>query len=95
MRVKELCFDQLLAFCGLVTELLSILKISPKRVSLQTTAVALSWCLFALTNNPEVQERARNEIRDVLSSLGDDEDITVEHVDQMEYVAAVCKETLR
>ncbi len=65
------------------------------RVFSQTTAVALSWCLFALTNHPELQERAREEILSVLSGHHDDEDVTLEQVERMEFVAAVCKETLR
>ena len=64
-------------------------------VSFQTTAVALSWCLFALTNDVAIQERARDEVLSVLSSHPDDEDVTLEDVDKMEYITAICKETLR
>ena len=64
-------------------------------VPFQTTAVALSWCLFALTNDVAVQELARDEVLSVLSSHPDDEDVTLEDVDKMEYITAICKETLR
>ena len=61
----------------------------------QTTAVALSWCMHALSHDQSIQERARDEVLSVLSSHPDGEDITLDDVDRMEYIAAVCKETLR
>ena len=61
----------------------------------QTTAVALSWCLFTLSNDQSVQERAREEVLSVLTSHPEGEDITLDNVDRMEYITAVCKETLR
>ena len=48
-----------------------------------------------MTNDVTIQERARDEVLSVLSSHADDEDITLEDVDKMEYITAVCKETLR
>ena len=59
---------------------------------LQTTSLAVSWCLHALSQNNEVQEKARQEI---LSVLSESDDISFEDMERMEYVAAVCKEALR
>ena len=58
----------------------------------QTTSLAVSWCLHALSQNPKVQDKARQEIFSVLS---DNDVISFEDMEKMEYVAAVCKEALR
>jgi cytochrome P450 len=60
-----------------------------------TTANALSFALYYLAENPEIQQRAREE---AISVLGDNhEDIipTVEDTKQMEYINQIMKETLR
>lgn len=59
----------------------------------ETTANSLSWTLYELSRNPEVQRKLRDEvnaIRAVINSRGDSEP-TVSDLDSMEYMAAVMK----
>ncbi len=57
----------------------------------ETTASALTWCFFILSQQPELRERVRSEIETVTQSG----DITFEHVKQMRLTRAVFRETLR
>ncbi|KAJ3268957.1 Protein kinase alk2 [Terramyces sp. JEL0728] len=57
-----------------------------------TTAQALSWCLFCLHQNPKVKEQVFKEIDE---SLGDDLIPKYEQIKKMKYINAVFKETLR
>ena len=52
----------------------------------------MSWCLLTLASNQEVQEKARREI---LDQLQEDEPLTFENLEKLEYCGRVIKETLR
>ncbi len=56
----------------------------------ETTALALSWSLYLLAFDPEAQERARDEVRAVLSGPP-----TAEDVARLPFVRAVVDEALR
>ncbi|KAK7488462.1 hypothetical protein BaRGS_00020247 [Batillaria attramentaria] len=60
--------------------------------AVETTSNALLWCLYCLAKNPEVQERLRREVNDVLVPEGT---ITSETLADLPYVKAVLKETFR
>ena len=62
---------------------------------------ALSWSIYRLCCHREVQQKAREEILQVLGSSGDDKPMvnaqgwpTFEALQQMKYVEAVCMEVL-
>ncbi|GFT66227.1 cytochrome P450 4V2 [Trichonephila clavipes] len=59
-----------------------------------TTAMALSWALYCLGQNPEIQQRVQEELDDI---FGDDIDrnIVREDLTKMKYLECVIKETLR
>lgn len=61
----------------------------------ETTGVATSLGLYLLSENPEVQTRLREEIREMLPSpsLGSPVDATL--VESLPYLTAVCNEVLR
>lgn len=52
----------------------------------------MSWCLLNLASNPEIQEKARQE---VLAELPDDEPLTFESLEKLSFCGNVIKETLR
>ncbi|KAI0329990.1 cytochrome P450 [Cubamyces sp. BRFM 1775] len=56
----------------------------------ETTSVATTWCLFALTQAPEVQRKLRDE----LLTLGA-EAPTMDELNSLPYLDAVVRETLR
>jgi cytochrome P450 len=57
----------------------------------ETSASALSWCLWLLTQDPASQARARQEVDDVLNG----QPPQFEQLRHLEFVRAVFKETLR
>ena len=57
-----------------------------------TTAQAMSWCLFLLMTCSRVQEKVRSEICQV---LGDGGDLDYEKLSRFQYLEAVLKESLR
>lgn len=59
----------------------------------ETSAGTISSALFLLGNNPEKQENLFNEVSSVLSSH--DDEITMDHINQMPYLDLVLKETMR
>jgi len=61
----------------------------------ETTATAMTWGVYMLCLNPEIQTRLRKEIREKLPSLEEEIDITSQQVDHMPYLNAVCNEVLR
>ena len=56
----------------------------------ETTASATAWCLFALTQHPEVQNKLREELRSA-----DIERPTMDDLLALPYLDAVVRETLR
>ncbi|KIM28538.1 hypothetical protein M408DRAFT_16272 [Serendipita vermifera MAFF 305830] len=59
----------------------------------ETTSNATSWCLFALSQRPDVQSRLRNEL---FAAFPDDNvEITVESINALPYLEAVVRETMR
>ncbi|KAF6240903.1 hypothetical protein HO173_000695 [Letharia columbiana] len=57
-----------------------------------TTACLLSWTFFLLVRHTSALDRLRNEIRSV---MGDDQELTRNHVQKMSYLKCVLNETLR
>lgn len=60
--------------------------------AIETTLWSIEWALAEVVNHPAVQTKVRGEIKDV---LGDDEPITESNIQQLPYLQAVIKETLR
>jgi cytochrome P450 len=58
---------------------------------LETTAITLAWSMYLLSKNPEVAERLRAELDEVLGGRPP----TAEDVGRLEYTTMVLKETLR
>ena len=56
----------------------------------ETTSVATTWCLFALTQDPEVQKKLRNELFTL-----DTETPSMDELNGLPYLDAVVRETLR
>ncbi|KAL9131670.1 MAG: hypothetical protein Q9217_000481 [Psora testacea] len=61
----------------------------------ETTASALTWTIYLLCHNPEVQSRLREEIRASLPSIASDQQITSQTIENCAYLHAVCSESLR
>ena len=57
-----------------------------------TTSTTLSVVVFGLIHHPEVQEKLRQEIEDV---IGDSEEITGDHLKDLKYSENVINEALR
>ena len=57
-----------------------------------TTSTTLGVVVFGLIHHPEVQEKLRQEIEDV---IGDDEKITAEHLRDLKYTENVINESMR
>jgi cytochrome P450 len=61
----------------------------------ETTATAMTWAIYMLCLNPDVQTRLRAEIREKLPSVNEDARISSQQIDHMPYLNAVCNEVLR
>ncbi|CCD68717.1 CYtochrome P450 family [Caenorhabditis elegans] len=57
-----------------------------------TTSTGLMWAIHLLGNHPEVQRKVQAELDEV---MGDDEDVTIEHLSRMKYLECALKEALR
>ena len=57
-----------------------------------TTSLTLALVIFTFINNPAIQERARQEILDV---VGDSKKITADHLKDLKYLENVINEALR
>ena len=60
--------------------------------ALDTTSATLTFCMFFLLKYPDIQEKLRQEILEV---VGDDENLTFDHIQSMKYMDNVLYETLR
>ncbi|XP_020907526.1 taurochenodeoxycholic 6 alpha-hydroxylase isoform X1 [Exaiptasia diaphana] len=58
----------------------------------ETTSTSLSWTLYELAKNPEIQDKIRQEIKGVLK---EGEELTWTKLDQLEYLGCMIKESLR
>ena len=58
----------------------------------ETTSVAMAWTLYELAKNPDIQEKVRAEINQVLC---DDDELTWDTVEGLKYLENVIKESLR
>ena len=62
----------------------------------ETTASSMTWAIYMLCVNPEVQKRLREEVRSHLPSLDDDAaTVSSLDIDHMPYLNAVVNEVLR
>ncbi|KAK0449894.1 cytochrome P450 [Armillaria borealis] len=61
----------------------------------ETTASTLTWLLYELCNHPEHQKRIRQEIAEVRTRVGAEDDLSSTDYDSMPFMNAVIKETLR
>lgn len=61
----------------------------------ETSATVLPWVFHFLTEHPEVQERAREEVLRVLGVVDDAESFDAAAVNALPYTDAVLKETMR
>nr|pir cytochrome P450 CYP4B1 homolog C01F6.3 [similarity] - Caenorhabditis elegans [Caenorhabditis elegans] len=57
-----------------------------------TTSTGLMWAVHLLGNHPDVQRKVQAELDEV---MGDDEDVTIEHLSRMKYLECALKEALR
>ena len=57
----------------------------------ETTATLTTWCLYALSQEPEITAKLKKELDEKL----DESNITYENLEQLVYLKAVIKETLR
>ncbi|KAL7746533.1 hypothetical protein RI367_008060 [Sorochytrium milnesiophthora] len=60
----------------------------------ETTSTLLSWCLYLLSQHPEIEAKVLEEAVGVCGSNAD-EPITPSQVNQLQYIGQVLKETLR
>jgi cytochrome P450 len=61
----------------------------------ETTATAMTWAIYYLCLNRDVQAKLRKEIRENLPSIEDAGSITSQQIDHLPYLNAVCNEVLR
>ncbi|CAJ0836941.1 10654_t:CDS:2, partial [Entrophospora sp. SA101] len=59
----------------------------------ETTGVMMSWILYYLSKDQEIQDKLREEI--VKEFPDKDSELNFDQINSMEYLNAVCKETLR
>lgn len=59
----------------------------------ETTALTISWAMFELARNPDIQERLRAEVKDLVLPTG--EENTFQFLKQVPYMSRVINETLR
>jgi cytochrome P450 len=57
----------------------------------ETTAKSLTWILHLLAKNPEIQEKARKEVKEILG----DKECTYEDISTFDYLSKIIKEGLR
>lgn len=61
-----------------------------------TTSIGLTWMLWILAKHPDIQKRLREELLEAHLALSEgEEQIPVEKLESLEFLDAVCRETLR
>ncbi|XP_068712247.1 cytochrome P450 3A18-like [Montipora foliosa] len=58
----------------------------------ETTSVSMAWTLYELAKNPQMQEKLRTEIE---AAFPDEEELTWEKLEKLQYLENVVKESLR
>lgn len=58
-----------------------------------TTTSGITFCLYCIAKNPEVQQRCFDELRDVFADK--EEPASLQHLNKLHYLELVIKETLR
>ncbi|KAI1806612.1 cytochrome P450 [Daldinia bambusicola] len=61
----------------------------------ETTATAMTWGIYILAKNPDIQARLRAEVRERLPPIDSGREVTSLDIDHMPYLNAVCSEVLR
>lgn len=61
----------------------------------ETTAAALSWAVYLLCKNPDVQRRLHEEVQARLPAPGSGTSVTAAELDALPYLRAVCSEVFR
>jgi cytochrome P450 len=61
----------------------------------ETTATAVALALYSLSENPELQSRLREEVRERLPSPSTETEVDAGLVESLPYLTAVCNEVLR
>ena len=61
----------------------------------ETTATAMTWAIYLLCQNPEVQSRLREEIHAHLPPFEPNQEVTSQAFESCHYLTAVCNEALR
>lgn len=59
----------------------------------ETTSTSMTWTLLQLAQNPDIQDKVRSEVQQVLGTSTTE--ITPGHLDKLHYLTCVIKETLR
>ncbi len=61
----------------------------------EATATTISFCLYELAKNPNVQKKLQEEIDEVLLTKLETHEVSYEKITSMKYLAACVRETLR
>ena len=61
----------------------------------ETTATSMTWAMYLLCQNPEIQTKLRQEIRAHLPSVDSEDQMTAQVLESCPYLHAVCNEVLR
>ncbi|KAL8788066.1 MAG: hypothetical protein Q9195_007480 [Heterodermia aff. obscurata] len=91
--------DQMMTFLAAVMVVIWLRRMAAANSATghETTASALTWAIYVISKNPQVQSRLRDEVdRHLPNPLTDSSSIvTAETFEQMPYLSAVCREVLR
>lgn len=77
----------------LTDELLTAQAFTFFAAGFETSSAAISWCLFELAQNHDIQDKLREELKDCMEKSHGE--ITYETVKKLDYLDKVFKETLR
>ncbi|KAF0542320.1 cytochrome P450 [Gigaspora margarita] len=85
---EQLPFDEQLTHEELISQVMTLLIAGH-----ETTSTSLSWALYFIAKNPDIQDRLRNEILEVFTDRNHFP--TFDEIEQLKYLECVFKETLR